>query len=342
MPVIRGAAAIGPGRFAKWTPPNNASVRRGPPRRNNAGRERPGRYKMYSLYRARVLGTFGVATAVAVGLIVAAGASHVPVWFCAVWAAAVAWNGYWFLFRVAYDLSFDGTTVLWRAPLRSGALSLQEVTGLRPSRFGPNVELLASREGRPVVVLARPGFRPFAEALAAARPDLGAKRGGPAPTAGTGQPGSPRRRPGRRVFWFAAGAWLVAFMFFAVPGIVLGGWADDYGLQTSGAQATATVTGLQPDNHGGCSYTYRVGRRLFSGSQEACPAVGIGSHVEVTYLPSKPSVSVVGNGSGLLTSHVALSLVVPTVLALGVGATLSRRRLRREQDFGGHAGQPEL
>jgi hypothetical protein len=98
-------------------------------------------------------------------------------------------------------------------------------------------------------------------------------------------------------------------------------------LQTSGLQTGALVTALQPSNHGGCSYTYAVGKRNFSGSQQACPGGAlVGSRVEVTYVSSDPSVSVIGSPSGLLASHLFISLLVPTVVAAGVGLTGQRRR----------------
>ena len=56
-----------------------------------------------------------------------AGAAFMTVWF-----AALAWNLYWWLFRVAYRLELRGETLYWRAPLAQGRLSVHSITGVRP------------------------------------------------------------------------------------------------------------------------------------------------------------------------------------------------------------------
>jgi hypothetical protein len=128
--------------------------------------------------------------------------------------------------------------------------------------------------------------------------------------------------------------WLIVFSFFAIPGLVIGNWILDYQLETSGVHTVAVITALQPDNHGTCSYRYDVAGRSFGGSDENCPNGRVGSRVAVTYLSSKPSISVVGDASGLLFSHVFIALAVPTMLAVGAGRW-SERSTKARQPAGG-------
>lgn len=50
--------------------------------------------------------------------------------FMAAWFAALAWNLYWWLFRVAYRLELRGEVLYWRAPFARGSLSVQSITGV--------------------------------------------------------------------------------------------------------------------------------------------------------------------------------------------------------------------
>lgn len=52
--------------------------------------------------------------------------------FMAAWFAALAWNLYWWLFRVAYRLELRGEMLYWRAPFARGSLSVQAITGVTP------------------------------------------------------------------------------------------------------------------------------------------------------------------------------------------------------------------
>jgi len=124
---------------------------------------------------------------------------------------------------------------------------------------------------------------------------------------------------------YAIVTWVIVFTFFAVPGLVVGNWVLDYQLEMSGQHTTGIIVESQPNNHGSCRYQYSVSDRIFLGLDQNCPTLNVGSRVEVTYLPWRPSVSVTGNASDLLASHVIIALVVPTFLAVGVGRLVSRR-----------------
>ncbi len=58
--------------------------------------------------------------------------------------------------------------------------------------------------------------------------------------------------------------------------------------------ATVTVAGLQ---HYGCSYTYQVEGRTFTGTDTGCGGLEVGSPLRITYLPSNPEISMDGNPS---------------------------------------------
>jgi len=128
---------------------------------------------------------------------------------------------------------------------------------------------------------------------------------------------------------YALFIWVIVFAFFAVPGLVVGNWVLDYELEMSGQHTTGVIVESQPNNHGSCRYRYRVSARTFVGTDQNCPIVTVGSPVEVTYSRSRPSVSVTGNGSGLLAGHLLIALLVPTFLAIGVGRMVARRSSRQ-------------
>lgn len=129
--------------------------------------------------------------------------------------------------------------------------------------------------------------------------------------------------------WPALACWVVVFLLFVGPGLFSGRWVDEYRLAVSGQHIVGEVTALQPSEHGGCRYRFSVHERSFQGSREACPAVHVGSRIGVTYLPSEPSVSDIGDPSETFRSDLAFALLAPTVIALLVGATVRRRRARQ-------------
>lgn len=119
--------------------------------------------------------------------------------------------------------------------------------------------------------------------------------------------------------------WVVAFAIFAGFGLADGHWRIDYELEMSGEHTTGIVISSQPDNHGYCGYRYRVGSRTFIGWNQNCPTTRIGSSLEVTYLSQRPFDSVTGTGDGVFADHLIISLLVPTMLAIAVGARAAKR-----------------
>jgi hypothetical protein len=136
-------------------------------------------YRVYAFYRIQVIAMFAVFAVVAVVLVVSlvVGASGPPVGFSLFWIAAVTWNAYWFLLRVAYRVDLADRELRWHAPLGSGAIPLATLREIRPSRMSSNVELFEWDGGRPVIVFAMKGLRDFCAVVQAAAPHVGVRFG---------------------------------------------------------------------------------------------------------------------------------------------------------------------
>ncbi|MGR2751923.1 hypothetical protein [Agromyces arachidis] len=72
--------------------------------------------------------------------------------FVVAWWAILAWNVYWFIFRVAYRLELRGETLHWRAPLARGELPARSITAVSvPKGQSPMVTIRsAGRRSVPV------------------------------------------------------------------------------------------------------------------------------------------------------------------------------------------------
>jgi hypothetical protein len=125
-------------------------------------------------YRPALTIGFVLALVIAIPLLLAT-AGHrngPPVLFATAWIAIAIHHAYWFLFRIAYELEFDGQELRWRAPLRSGNINLGDIDRFRPFRFGSSVEVIESTSGAKVLVMVRPGLSDFAETFVARKPGL--------------------------------------------------------------------------------------------------------------------------------------------------------------------------
>jgi hypothetical protein len=120
---------------------------------------------------------FGIAAIVLVTATVGDGTQSPPVAFTVLWLAALGWNAYWWLFRIAVALRIDGYVLYWNAPFRSGAIPLADLKGIRPLRLASNVEVFDHSAGRPVLVMATKGLGAFLDAVSVARPDLPVRLG---------------------------------------------------------------------------------------------------------------------------------------------------------------------
>ncbi len=117
-------------------------------------------------------GVFAVAAIVLVGTTVQGGPDAPPAGFVVLWLGVLAWNAYWWLFRIVSELRLDGDYLWWSTPLRSGHIPLRDLVEIRPQRFATNVEVFKIRGAPSVVVLATKGLQEFTAEIAARRPDL--------------------------------------------------------------------------------------------------------------------------------------------------------------------------
>ncbi len=89
-----------------------------------------------------------------------------------VWLAIVVWNAYWFLLRFAHRVELDGSTLRWRAPLRSGSVALADIRRVRPSWLFSNIQVMDTGARGPAMVWAVRGFRDLVDAVWVERPGL--------------------------------------------------------------------------------------------------------------------------------------------------------------------------
>lgn len=82
--------------------------------------------------------------------------------FVVLWLAALAWNAYWFLWRVAVKLSVADGVVEWETVLRRGSFPVSAITSIGPV-FG--MTRIRHTTGRSLLVLRQPGLDGFLEEL---------------------------------------------------------------------------------------------------------------------------------------------------------------------------------
>jgi hypothetical protein len=88
------------------------------------------------------------------------------------WLAIAGWNVYWFLLRFVYAVDVEEGVLTWRAPLRSGTVSIARLRRVRPSWIFSNIEVLETERGTSLLVWAVKGFGRFMGAVVDQRPDL--------------------------------------------------------------------------------------------------------------------------------------------------------------------------
>lgn len=90
--------------------------------------------------------------------------------FLVAWTLLAVVGLYWYVFRVAYELRFDGEALYWRSPLRSGRFALQDLSNVR-LRWGTD-GIIERTDGSRLHVMAQKGFARFASGLSAANPRI--------------------------------------------------------------------------------------------------------------------------------------------------------------------------
>jgi hypothetical protein len=131
-------------------------------------------YVAYGAFPSLIVRTLVILTALG-GLSVWAAATGRPGpgWvFTGIWFAALGWNAYFWLRRIAWRLELTDRTLDWRAVAHSGSVAIGDILRVRPSRAAVNLVVLEVSGGRPVVALASKGFQGFVDDLARRVPDL--------------------------------------------------------------------------------------------------------------------------------------------------------------------------
>jgi hypothetical protein len=95
-----------------------------------------------------------------------------PLVFTVFWLFALAWNAYWWLFRVANDIDLEGDSLTWSAALRTRSVPLTDLIQVRPARFSSSAMVIEVSGQRPILTLASNGVQAFASELRRRRPDL--------------------------------------------------------------------------------------------------------------------------------------------------------------------------
>jgi len=129
------------------------------------------RYTFFLVLVAVVFGGLSIgAVVLAVGLL--PGGSGPPVAFSLFWLLAYAWNGYWYMWRMAYVVTLEDGRLRWRAPLHGGEVRLADVVELRPMRMGSQIEVVKLRSRRPILLFVSAGLDDFAAELTRQVPDV--------------------------------------------------------------------------------------------------------------------------------------------------------------------------
>ena len=133
---------------------------------------------MYVWWKIQMFAMFVVFAVVALALTIGALSSKgPPAAFALLWCAALVWNAYWFLWRMAFELELDGEVMRWQVPLRKGQLKVANITEVRPSKFGSSAMVMKMNDGSSLLVMVRKGLSSFTDVLQSARPDLSIRLG---------------------------------------------------------------------------------------------------------------------------------------------------------------------
>lgn len=136
---------------------------------------------MPSLQFGRIffISVFAVFGIVALALVAASFGSNdgPPAAFLALWLAALVWNAYWWLFRIALELTMDRYQLTATMPLRSRQIALDDIVEIRPLKLASNGIVISIAGQRPVLALATAGMRGFVDELARRRPEIPIRAG---------------------------------------------------------------------------------------------------------------------------------------------------------------------
>ena len=150
------------------------------------------------MFRPIAITVFSVLSLVAIALIRELVSSHDPILvvFMVLWLAALVWNGYWFLFRIAFEICVvDGSTLRWRTMTSSYEARLDRMTGVMSpwGRFGNTLRRIAVEGGPSPLLIPAPGISDVIAAVVAFRPEV--------PVKSSWLDRSAERFAGRSVYW---------------------------------------------------------------------------------------------------------------------------------------------
>ena len=157
-----------------------------------------------SRFRPIAIGAMGVLCLVAIAIVRELLSTRDPILvvFILLWLGALAWNGYWFLFRMAYEIGItEGGQLHWRTVLSAHEVPLGHIENVKSpfGWFSRGQLRINVRDHTSPVLMTAPGFTQVAEALVRAKPDLSITTGWARPC---GRPlGNPRRPVAGSAWW---------------------------------------------------------------------------------------------------------------------------------------------
>ena len=132
------------------------------------------RYVNYRLLTFAVFVPLGIAgVAMLVNLV--AGGTGPPLVFVVLWLAAYAWNAYWWLFRIAFQVGvMHGSTLRWRSITSGHEIPLARVTGISTPLppFGFGLKRIVIGGDRSPLIIADQGYGDVVAMIVRFRPDL--------------------------------------------------------------------------------------------------------------------------------------------------------------------------
>lgn len=97
--------------------------------------------------------------------------------FAVFWLGAVAWNAYWWLVRITFELELDDDHLVAKGAFRTRRIPLTNVRRLRPGKMASNMVVMEIVAEPPVLTVASKGFREFADAISIRQPDIPVRLG---------------------------------------------------------------------------------------------------------------------------------------------------------------------
>jgi len=129
------------------------------------------------MFRPMVFVLFPVLGLVGVALVLnlLSGGTGPGLGFVVFWLAAYAWNAYWFLFRIAFEVGVvDRTTLRWCSVTGCREIPLSSVRGIETPvpPFGVGLKRIVVEGDRSPLIMVQPGIRDVIAMILELRTDL--------------------------------------------------------------------------------------------------------------------------------------------------------------------------